>query len=83
MVQRVPVGEAVELCDREAYFAMVEHFGLEFVDTEPMPLEHLPGAFELLEREEDRTAAQVRRAFGAGPHADPWADNELRVRGDR
>jgi hypothetical protein len=50
------VPDAVELTGKQAWDALVEHFGVEVIDTEPMPLDELPALPTLEETELERWA---------------------------
>jgi len=46
-MKQLPTPEVVELTGRDAWHALVEHFGLEVIDTEPMALDDLPAPLAL------------------------------------
>lgn len=46
-MKKLPTPEAVELTGADAWHAMVEHFSVEVVDTEPMALDDLPAPLAL------------------------------------
>lgn len=60
-MKKLPTPEAVELTGADAWHALVEHFGVEVVDTEPMPLDDLPHPFVLspISTDEARRWARV------------------------
>jgi hypothetical protein len=52
-MNKLPTPDVRELDGREAYEALVEHFGWPDVPTVPMALEELPGQFALEPTERD------------------------------
>ncbi len=47
-MKKLPTPEAVELTGRDAWDALVAHFGVEEVETAPMPLDELPAPLVLV-----------------------------------
>lgn len=54
--RRIPTGEATELVGRDAWAALVEHFGWPDEPTQPMPLDELPAPLSLQPTERDAWA---------------------------
>lgn len=72
-MRALPVADARELAPREAHLVLVEHFGWPDPATEPMPLDELPAALELVGIEADEWHHTLQRAGLAPATAtDPW-----------
>ena len=65
-MKKLPTPEAVELTGAAAWHAMVEHFGVEAADTEPMGLDELPAplALEPINDEAQRWARVLGDLWG-------------------
>lgn len=65
-MKRIQEPEIVELTGRDAWHALVEHFGFEVIDTEPMALDELPAplALEPINEEAQRWARVLGDLWG-------------------
>lgn len=59
VVPLLPVGDAVELPEKEAHRALFEHFDVLDEETEPMPLDELPALPTLVPTEFDGVMARL------------------------
>jgi hypothetical protein len=61
MMRKIPTPDTTELTGRDAWDALVAHFGVEDVPTEPMALDELP-SMQLVPTDADRWAQALRMA---------------------
>lgn len=72
MIRRpLPTPDVVELTGRDAWDALVKHFGVEVIDTVPMPLDELPAPLALQPLNDE--AQRWARVLG-----DLWGERDAR-----